>query len=102
MSLAEERALGDPRPLSRFARAGRLALFAVLRSLVWLACLLAWLSGVSGALLPTILGVFLAALSLAQRLGADALRRRTGSALAASCFNAILGAWFLAAVLPLA
>jgi pimeloyl-ACP methyl ester carboxylesterase len=99
---AEEHALGNPASVSRSARAGRIALFVVLRGLVWLVLFGAWLAGVSGTLLAVILGAFLAVLSLAQRLGADALRHRTGSALAAAIFNAILGAWFLAAVFPLA
>jgi len=102
MCLAEERALGDPRSLTRFARFGRFALFAVLRGIVWLVVLFAWLSGVSNALLITIFVAYLAIVSLAQRLGADALRHRTGSTLAAAIFNAILGAWFLAAAFPLA
>jgi pimeloyl-ACP methyl ester carboxylesterase len=99
---AEEHALGDPASLSRATRAGRILLFFVFRGLVWLVLFGAWLAGVSGALLAVIFGAFLALLSLAQRLGADAVRRRTGSALAAAIFNAILGAWFLAAVFPLA
>jgi hypothetical protein len=48
-----------------------------------------------------LLAVFLALFSIAQRLGADALRKRTGSAAAAILFSAILVAWFVAAVFPL-
>jgi hypothetical protein len=39
--------------------------------------------------------------SILQRVGTDAISRRTDSALGASVFNAILAAWFLAAVFPL-
>jgi len=99
---AEESALGDSSPLGRSDRALRLAFFFVLRGLVWLVLLGALFGGASSALLVVIFGVFLAVLSLFQRLGADALRHRTGSALAAILFNAILGAWFLAAAFPLA
>jgi hypothetical protein len=99
--LAEEHALGDPRALGRLARQGRSVLFLLLRGIVLLVLLLAWLSGVSSALLALIFLAFLAVLSMFQRLGADALRRRTGSAVAAACFNAILFAWFLAAAFPL-
>jgi pimeloyl-ACP methyl ester carboxylesterase len=99
---AEEHALGDPTAPSALARPGRFTLFVAVRAIVWLVALGAWLSGVSSALLVTILVAFLAALSLAQRLGADALRRRTASPLSAAIFNAILGAWFLAAAFPLA
>ena len=99
---AEERTLGKPPAQGAPARAGRMAIYFLLRGLVWLVLLGAWYSGVSSALLPVIFGAFLAALSLAQRLGADALRRRTGSEFAAAVFDAILGAWFLAAAFPLA
>jgi hypothetical protein len=44
---------------------------------------------------------YLALFSIGQRLGADAVRRRTGSAAAAAFFGAILGAWFIAAAFPL-
>jgi pimeloyl-ACP methyl ester carboxylesterase len=99
--LAEEHALGDPRALGRLARQRRSVLFLLLRGIVLLVLLLAWVSGVSRALLALIFLAFLAVLSLCQRLGADALRHRTGSPVAAACFNAILGAWFLAAAFPL-
>ena len=98
---AEECALGDSSPLRPPDRALRFAFFFVLRGLVWLVLLGALFGGVSSALLVVIFGAFLAVLSLLQRLGADALRYRTGSALAAVVFNAILGAWFLAAAFPL-
>jgi len=99
--LAEEHALGDPRALGWFARQGRSVLFLLLRGIVLLVLLFAWVSGVSSALLALIFLAFLAVLTLCQRLGADALRHRTGSVLAAAIFNAILGAWFLAAAFPL-
>ena len=99
---AEEHALGDSSPLGRSDRALRLAFFFALRGLIWLILAGAWFAGVSSVLLAVIFGFFLALLSLAQRLGADALRHLTGSAAAAAIFNAILGAWFLAAAFPLA
>jgi hypothetical protein len=100
--LAEEYALGDPRSLPRLGRAKRMALFVVLRAIVWLVLAAAMWSGAADALLSVIFVAFLGALSLAQRLGADALRLRTGSAVAAAVFSAILAAWFLAAAFPLA
>ncbi|HKM90139.1 MAG TPA: alpha/beta fold hydrolase, partial [Candidatus Acidoferrales bacterium] len=100
--LAEEYALGDPRALRRLGRAARMALFIVLRAIVWLVLLVATWSGAADALLSVIFVAFLGALSLGQRLGADALRHRTGSAVAAAVFGAILAAWFLAAAFPLA
>ena len=102
ISYAEESALGDSAGLPGAARVNRIFLFIVLRGLVWLVLLGAWVAGVSSALLALIFGSFLGALSLAQRFGADALRHRTGSAMAAALFDAILGAWFLAATFPLA
>jgi hypothetical protein len=59
------------------------------------------LSVLEGVLL-VLLAPYFAAVSLGQRLGADSLRRRTGSAAAAAIFSAILAAWFMAAMLPLA
>ena len=59
------------------------------------------LSALAGALL-ILLAPYFAAVSLGQRLGADSLRRRTGSAAAAAIFSAILAAWFMAGVFPLA
>jgi len=100
--LAEEYALGDPRSLHRADRAKRMALFIVLRAMVWLVLLVAMWSGAADALLSVIFVAFLGALSLGQRLGADGLRHRTGSAVAAAVFGAILAAWFLAAAFPLA
>ena len=100
--LAEEYALGDPRSLRRLHRAGRMALFVALRGIVWLVLFVAMWSGAADALLDVIFIAFLAPLSLGQRLGADALRHRTGSAVAAAIFSAILAAWFLAAAFPLA
>jgi hypothetical protein len=55
----------------------------------------------SGQVLIPLLFVFLAAFSILQRLAADGVRRRTGSATAAILFSAILAAWFVAAVFPL-
>jgi pimeloyl-ACP methyl ester carboxylesterase len=102
ISFAEEHALGDPRALGFFARQARSVLFLLIRGTVWLLLLFSWLSGVSSALLVLLFLAYLAVLSLFQRLGADALWHRTGSALAAAAFSAILGAWFLAAAFPLA
>ena len=59
------------------------------------------LSAIAGAL-SIVLALYFATVSLGQRLGADSLRRRTQSAAAAAIFSAILPAWFMAAVFPLA
>jgi len=99
---AEERTLGDPSPLGRIGRMKRLTLYFGLRSFIWLVLLAVWQTGTANALLPVVYVAFLGALSVGQRLGADALRRRTGSVPAAAIFNAILGAWFVAVVFPLA
>ena len=55
----------------------------------------------SGQVLIPLLVVFLAAFSILQRLSADGVRKRSGSATAAILFSAILAAWFVAAVFPL-
>jgi pimeloyl-ACP methyl ester carboxylesterase len=98
-TFAEETVLG---PIgSGPQRALRYLVFLLLRSEIWLACLLAFYELNSGEFLILLLAVFFALFSLLQRLATDALRRRTGSATAAALFGAILLAWFIAAVFPL-
>ena len=96
---AEEIVLGPV--YSGRRRALRFAIFLLLRLEIFLACLLAYYELRSGQVLIPLLAVFLAVFSVAQRLGADALRRRTGSVAAAILFSAILAAYFVAAVFPL-
>ena len=96
---AEELALGPVHSGRR--RALRFGIFLLLRLEIFLACALAYYELGSGQVLIPLLAVFLAVFSVAQRLGADALRRRTGSAAAAILFSAILAAYFVAAVFPL-
>jgi hypothetical protein len=76
-------------------------MFLALRLELWLACLLAYYKLASGQLLIGLLVVGLAAFSMLQRLAADALLGRTGSATATAVFDAILAAWFIAAIFPL-
>ena len=96
---AEELVLG---PLgSGRRRALRFGVSLLLRLEIFLACLLAYYKLMSGQVLIPLLFVFLAAFSILQRLAADAVRKRTGSATAAILFSAILAAWFVAAVFPL-
>lgn len=99
-SFAEEIAMGPVR--SGKVRALRYAVFLGLRLEIWLACLLAYYALDSGQVLLPLLVVFFALFSALQRLATDTLRRRTGSPEAAALFGAILAAWFIAAVLPLA
>jgi hypothetical protein len=96
--LAEERALGAPAAAPRLRR---WTLFVLLRLVAWGAMVIAFLVFHNEQILILLLGPFLALLAVAQRIGADSVRRRTGSAPAAALFSAILGAWFIAAVLPL-
>jgi pimeloyl-ACP methyl ester carboxylesterase len=98
-SYAEEVILGPVGAGRR--RAMRFAIFLLLRFELWAACAVAAYSLTSGQILIVILFTFLAAFSILQRLATDALRLRTGSATAAALFNAILAAWFIAAVFPL-
>jgi pimeloyl-ACP methyl ester carboxylesterase len=96
---AEELVLG---PLhSGRRRALRFGVFLLLRLEIFLACLLAYYKLMSGQVLIPLLVVFLAAFSILQRLAADGVRKRTGSATAAILFSAILAAWFVASVFPL-
>jgi len=97
-TIAEEVALG-PREKSKCA--GRFATFLVLRFILWIALLAGILVFLSGQVLMAVLAVIFIVVSLGQRFGGDAIRRRTGSAAAAAIFSAILAAWFMAAVFPL-
>ncbi len=96
---AEETVLGAAENGQR--RALRYFISLVLRLELWLACLLAFYCMPHGNVLILILFFTLAAFSVAQRLAADALRIRTGSAVGAALFGAILAAWFVAALFPL-
>lgn len=95
--VAEELALGPPEASRSGGRSG---LFLALRLELWLVLLLALVAFSSGQILILLLAVYLLLFSVVQRLGSDAVRRRTGSAAAAAVFGAILGAWFVAAVFP--
>ncbi len=97
-AMAEEVALGPPEKSRRFERFGT---FVMLRLILWLALLAGILIFLSGQVLMAVFVTFFATVSLGQRFGGDALRRRTGSAAAAAIFSAILAAWFMAAVFPL-
>ena len=99
-ALAEELALGPPR--TGTADVWRRLLRALaLRAILFVAMLAAFLLLRSNQILIPLLALYLLLFSIAQRLGADAIRRRTGSAAVAAVFGAILTAWFIAAVFPL-
>lgn len=95
---AEEVAVGPPGAGRDWQRMGT---FLALRLTLWLAMIFALFAFGSGQILILLLAVYLAVVSVLQRWGADAVRRRTGSATAAAVFGAILAGWFLAAVFPL-
>ncbi len=95
--VAEELALGPPGK-----RRGRFAMFLALRLELWLALLLALYVLGSRQILVVLLAIYLLLVCLAQRSASDAVRRRTGSLAAAAVIGAILTAWFVAAVFPLA
>jgi pimeloyl-ACP methyl ester carboxylesterase len=96
---AEEVVLGPVNSGGR--RMIRFALAMVLRLEIWLVCVFAYYELLSGQVLILLLVTALAIFSIFQRIGTDALRRRSGSAPAAALFGAILGAWLLASVFPL-
>lgn len=99
---AEETALGGLSERGEYRRRiVRFGCFLFLRLILWLACVFALFLFASGQILILLLGVYLAAFSILQRLGTDAIRRRTGSPAAAALFGAILAAWFIAVVFPL-
>ncbi len=96
---AEEIALGPVGSGRR--RTTRFSIFLAMRLELWLACILAYYELDSGRALLGVLVTGLAIFSILQRLASDSLRTRTGSALAAALFGAILASWFIAAVFPL-
>ena len=98
-SFAEEVVLGPVD--SGVRRALRFAMAIALRLEIWLVAVFAYYEFASGQVLIPLLVTALAVFSILQRLGTDALRRRTGSATAAALFGAILGAWLIASVFPL-
>jgi len=71
------------------------------RGILWLAMLAALLFLHGTEILVLVMGLVFLGFSLAQRAAGDAVRGRFGSAEAAAGFDAILAAWFLAAVFPL-
>ncbi len=100
-ALAEEWALGAPSPGNWLVTIRRYFLFAVLRLLIWLSILFALYVYSSGQILLSVLVFYMGIFSLLTRLGADAVRRRTGSLAGTAIFTAVLMAWFIAAVFPL-
>lgn len=96
--VAEEMALGPPAPEHPWRRFG---LFLAMRIILWLALVFALFAFGNQQLLVLLLAVYLLAITLVQRCGADAIRRRTGSSGAAAAVGAMLLAWFIAAVFPL-
>ena len=100
-SLAEETALGPPVDNNFVRRFRRFGLYLLLRFILWFAAAYAVFTGLSSAVLVVFFVMVLALFSIGQRLGADAVRRRTGCPAAAAVFSAILGAWFVAAAFPL-
>jgi hypothetical protein len=76
-------------------------LFLLLRLVAGLGPLFALYVFGRGPLLALLLAPYLAAFSILQRLGSNAVQHQTSSAPAAAVFGAILAAWFAAAVFPL-
>jgi len=71
------------------------------RGIIWLAMLAALLFLHGSEILVLVMGLVFLGFSLAQRAAGDTIRQRFGNAEAAAVFDAILAAWFLAAVFPL-
>ena len=99
-TFAEAVALGSPGQRKGWLR---FLLFCGFRLVLWLAVVFAIIAFGFGAgqVLVLLLAAYMAIFSILDRLGADAVWRRTGSPAAAALFSAILTAWFFAAVFPL-
>ena len=105
-SLAEEKALGWERSAEAGAanwggRLRRYFIFFLLRLMVLLAVALPLGGWQIERVLILLLTPYLVIFSVGQRLGADAVRRESGSLAAAAVFSAILAAWFIAGVFPI-
>jgi len=94
---AEEKVLGPPGEKG----IRRWALYLAMRGLLWLAMILGLFVLDSGAVLMLLFVLYLLTISALQRMGSDTVRKRTGSALAAAVFGAIVAAWFVASVFPI-
>jgi pimeloyl-ACP methyl ester carboxylesterase len=99
-ALAEEWALGGVAQ-EWTAGAWRWARFVGLRGIVYLCMLLALSFLASGQILVAVMLPYMGIFSILTRLGANAVRRRTGAVEGAALFTAILTAWFIAAVFPI-
>lgn len=99
---AEELALkAAVSPASRHAARDRWLLFLGSRGVLLGVLILGYFGFANSEFLPILIAPFMFVISCAQRWGSDLLRARTGSILAGAAFNAILAAWFFAAVFPL-
>ncbi len=79
----------------------RVIFFLALRVILWLAWIGALFFLQSGQILLLLLAPFLIVLSLLQRLATETVLHTTASRSAAALYGGILGAWLLAASLPL-
>jgi len=99
-ALAEEWALGAP-PQKWPAGFSRYLRFVLLRLIIYASMVFALYAYASQQILIAVLLMYMASFSILARLGTDAVRRRTGSAVGAALFAAILMTWFVAAVFPI-
>jgi hypothetical protein len=98
--LAEERALGSPAS-GAAQRLRRFGAFVVLRLMLWLPMIFGIVVLGSSQILLFLLAVPFLLVSIFHRLGADAVRRRTGSAWPAIVFGSVVAAWFICGFFPL-
>jgi hypothetical protein len=85
------------------ARSGRARwlVFVAMRGALLAALILGYFGFRNGEFLPVLISPALGLVSICQRAASDTLQRRTRSLAAAATVDAILAAWFLAAVFPL-
>jgi len=95
---AEEAALGSPGSRERFRRFG---VFLLMRLVLWLALVGAYLVLASSNVLLLLMVNYFVVFSILQRLASDGFRRNCNSAPAAALFDAILAGWFFAMIFPL-
>lgn len=95
---AEETAIG---PAGARSTANRWLIFAAMRFILLAAMVLGFYGFANGEFLPVLMAPALALVSLGQRAASELLQRRAPSLAGAATLDAILTAWFLAAVFPI-
>lgn len=95
---AEETAIG---PIGARSTSQRWIIFVAMRIILLAALVLGFYGFANGEFLPVLMSPALALVSVGQRAASELLQRRAPALAGAATLDAILAAWFLAAVFPI-